>query len=238
MAGKSKSAQTLKVRHILYGLRSLEFTHNIFSGWHPHAHCGVDLVDGGFLPFPALAVLWQKACTVQGESFAAFADPDEELQPGHVLGRTAHISAVRDVRELLKYVTKHQAYDDPDAAAAVALPSEKVAELREVCHARKRVWPIGPRGMMRPRPAPRLPCPGCQETECKCRTGGEVLRVYLGGDRWRSQDGERCFQIERRAEGGLVWRGLPSPLLDTTGNLPTEQLALGAGSGARAGPSG
>lgn len=217
----TKNKLAMKVRDLFYGVRGLEVTENIFSGWHPHYHIAF---DGPFIPWPAVMALWQRACTVNGECLAALADPDEKLEPGQVLGRTAHISALRDIREVLKYVTKHQDYKHPGAEHE-ALPGEKRTELIEGLHGVKRIRPLGG---ARPAAEEPAPCPGCDDTECKCHKG-ETLRTYLGGDIWRSSDGERLYQIERRPDVGLVWRGLaaePPPLLDTLGDWRTQPLPL------------
>jgi len=237
---KSKAAQALKVRHLLYGFRSLEVTWDPFSGFHPHYHTatgGRTEKDGRFLPWPAVMVLWMTACTVKGECFAAFADPDEPMDDGQVLGRTAHISKIGNPAQLIKYMTKHQNYKDPEAAAAkglTPLPPIKLQELEEALHGRKHIWPYG---NAKPAELPKHPCPGCKDIECQCHMG-EDLHTYCGDDVWKSQDGERLFQIERWPDGGLTWRGLPAPLLDPLGDCATLGLPLGPPIAAesRAGP--
>jgi hypothetical protein len=227
---KSEAAQALKVRHMLFGFRALEVTGNVFSGWHPHYHSAT---DGGFLPFPALMVLWMAACTVGGECFAAFADPDEPMPDGQVLGRTAHISAITKPAELLKYVTKHQHYDDPGAAAGVALPPLMQQELDEALHGRKHIWPLG---KAKPAELPKHPCPGCSDPECTCHMG-ENLHTYCGNDVWQSEDGQRLFQVERFEAGGLTWHGLSSPLFNSLEDCATVPMALTFPIPARDGPA-
>jgi hypothetical protein len=186
----------LKIRDLLYGFRSLEVTHGE-AGWHPHFHC---CVDSMFLPFPAVVTWWMEASTIRGECFAAIGDPDEEKAEGDVVGRTAHISAIRDIKEVIKYVTKHQNYAHDGTSE---LKGDELRELEAVLFRRKRVWPIGD---CKPAELPKAPCPGCGTVGCKCQDRG-TLTSYCAGDIWRGP-GEYT-RIRRDEKRGLMWEAMP-----------------------------
>jgi hypothetical protein len=189
----------IKVRDLLFGIRPLEVTWNAFSGWHPHYHLAIDSI---YLPFPAVLVLWMRACTISGgASVAALADPDEDLQPGECFGRTAHISALRSPKEVLKYVTKH--VDHRGELITASLPAEKKQELEEYLKGKKRVWPIG---NAKPKELPKAACPGCGDNTCKCDRG-ETVKDYCAADIWKTAGGD-YLRVLRVKGKGLVWERL------------------------------
>lgn len=209
---KRVSCDGLKVRDLLYGFRALEVTHSS-KGWHPHFHC---LVDAVFLPFPIVLTWWMEASTVDGECHGVFGDVDDDMSSGEVIGRTAHISAVKSVKECIKYVTKHQDYKGQ--GTGLELVQER--ELEAVLFRRKRIWPIG---SCRPTQLPKAPCPGCGDSHCSCTPRG-TLTDYLGDDTWAGPVGVPV-RVVRQAKKGLVWeevqRDAPSPLLNTVASCLT-----------------
>lgn len=238
---RTSNVYTVKVRDLFFGFRSWEVTRNNERGlWHPHYHVTFDTRRKLFIPWPVLVVLWMQANG--GEEHITFGDPDDATDcDKDSLGRTAHVSRLRNVDEAIKYVCKPNVIKTGGPAV--------VDELMKVVDRKKRIWPLGGAKPVTPE---KLPCRFCGKPDCKWHKAAGKFDGKVSDDPdgrsqvWRNAVGEllRIFFVpsdpETGRRAGWEWVLLP-PLLDSTGGLPdgvgANCLTRGGGNLVRAGPA-
>jgi len=152
--------------------------------WHVHRHL---CVDGYYIPWPLLAVVWRIVTVEEGQIVDI---------------RAMDNTYDRSINEVTKYLAK--VWD---------IPSDKKSEFRGAVRGLKRIWPLGG---AKPVIVDRV-CPYCADPECKGHMldTGEVFRRGTYGEteimslRCLSDDRIVIFALD--PEKG--WRSIPLDLI-------------------------